>query len=174
MSSERQVPAEDASLIMPRHLGAGEEAKGPGGWSMTHQQDHPIPLSASSLPVTHCSGSLGKVSPKEQQQRPPYLPSVLGFPFPPWPLLFILCYFLRPAVLCLSRGILGSVGKGQYWAVSRRRTGFGFSLLCTQREDSYSMGLLIHSSNTYSAPFGSLWFAGCGVGRQAGCWCWWL
>lgn len=111
MSSERQVPAEDASLIMPRHLGAGEEAKGPGGWRMTHQQDHPIPLSASSLPVTHCSGSLGKVSPKEQQQRPPYLPSVLGFPFPPWPLLFILCYFLRPAVLCLSRGILGSVGK---------------------------------------------------------------
>lgn len=102
---------EDTSLIMPHHLGAGEEAEGPGGWRMTHQQGHPGPLSTSSLLVTHCPGSLGKVSPKEQQQRPSYLSSVLGFPFLPWPLFFILCYFLRSAVLCLSWGILGPVGK---------------------------------------------------------------
>lgn len=132
MSSERQVPAEDASLIMPRHLGAGEEAKGPGGWRMTHQQDHPIPLSASSLPVTHCSGSLGKVSPKEQQQRPPYLPSVLGFPFPPWPLLFILCYFPEA---CSALPVPGNSG------VCRKRTVLG----CVQKKNWVWFLFTLHS-----------------------------
>lgn len=92
----------------------------------------------------------------------------------PFSALASVFYSLLFPEACSALPISGNSGvcrKGQYWAVSRKRAGFDFSLPCTQREDSYSMGLLIHSFNTYLAPFGSLWFAGCGVGRRAGWWC---